>query len=526
MPYTGPPTEAQLVALRSLQAIATQQSAPVPDELIQLNDEEERATPAGFPWQLVVVLVAQAALSLRLVWANTAFLDEALYVWTGHMEWAHWLQGAPVPTFQAWFSGSPVLYPALAALLDTLGGLMAVRLLSLALMLGVTCFLWGTASRLANRRVALISSALFAALAGTAFLGAFATYDAMALFLLTAATWIAVRAGQREPLASAVFLLAGMILGLACAVKYAAALFVPVIVLVVFFSRTQNVSWRRGFAAAAIVSVAWLAAVAAGLAAGGSDYWHGLQITTLSRQAASSSPFSVLKLSYIWTDFIIVLAVIALYVSRREPPAYRWLLRVLAITAFLVPAEQARIDTAVSLHKHVVFGAWFASIAAAYVLGRLSLIDKTRGWMIVISIPIVASTVLQAMPQASAMFRKWPNMSALAAVMPQVIVQHPGKYLADPDVLQVMGYYSRGQTGWGQWADNQTYVQPGVAEGLPSIRVAISNHAFTLIVVGTIWSADTPITKAIMADMRQAGGYRMVANADGYQVWTPSETTP
>ena len=32
-PYTGPQTEAQLVALRNLQAIAIQQSSPVPDEL-------------------------------------------------------------------------------------------------------------------------------------------------------------------------------------------------------------------------------------------------------------------------------------------------------------------------------------------------------------------------------------------------------------------------------------------------------------------------------------------------------------
>jgi 4-amino-4-deoxy-L-arabinose transferase-like glycosyltransferase len=522
-PYTGPPTEAQLVALRNLQAIATQQSSPVPDELIELSGEEERSARDGFPWQLVVVLVAQAALSLRLVWSNTAFMDEALYVWTGHMEWAHWLQGAPVPAFQSWFSGAPVLYPALAALVDTYGGLPAVRLLSLALMLCITCFLWGTASRLVNRRAALIAAALFAALAGAAFLGAFATYDAMALFLITGATWIAVRAGRRGPLASLVFLLAGLILGLACAVKYAAALFVPVVVLVVLLSRAREASWRRGFAAAATVSAAWLATVAAGLIAGGADYWHGLQVTTLSRQAATSSPLSVLKLSYIWTDFIVVLAAVALLVSRREPPAYRWLLRVLAVTAFLVPAEQARIYTTVSLHKHVVFGAWFASMAAAYVLGRLSLVDKTRGWMIVISIPIIASTLLQAMPQASALYGKWPDMSALAAVMPKVAAQHPGAYLADPDVLQVVGYYGRGQTGWTQWADDLTYHEPGITPGLPSIRVAIANHRFALVVTGTTGTTFPPVDKAILADIKQSGGYRIVASADGYEVWTPAE---
>jgi 4-amino-4-deoxy-L-arabinose transferase-like glycosyltransferase len=524
VPYTGPQTEAQLVALRNLEAIATQQAAPVPDDaLIELNDEAIRSQRAGFPWALAVVLIAQAALSLRLVWANTAFLDEALYVWSGHMEWAHWLQGSPVPAFQSWFSGAPVLYPALAAFVDAYGGLTGVRLLSLALMLGVSCFLWGTTSGLVNRRAAFIATTLFASLAGTAFLGAFATYDAMALFLLTGATWIGVRAGTREPLASLSLLAAGLVLGLACAVKYAAALFVPVVVLTVFFSRTRAATWRRGFAAAAIVFIAWLATVAAALATAGADYWHGLQVTTLSRQAATASPLTVLKLSYIWTDFIVVLAAIALYASRKEPPAYRWLLRVLAITAFLVPAEQARIDTTVSLHKHVVFGAWFAAIAAAYVLGRLSLVDRTRGWMIVLSIPIVASTVLQAMPQATGLFRHWPNTSALAAAMPKVIAEHPGRYLADPDVLQVMGYYGRGQTGWGQWADNQTYLMPGVAPGLPSVRTAVLNHVFTIIIVDSAGSS--PMGKAIKADINQSGGYIMAASADGYEVWATAEAS-
>jgi hypothetical protein len=70
------------------------------------------------PWALAGVLVIQAALSLRLIWYNTAFEDEALYLWAGHMEWAHWLHGAPVQPFQAWFSGAPVLYPPLVPVVD------------------------------------------------------------------------------------------------------------------------------------------------------------------------------------------------------------------------------------------------------------------------------------------------------------------------------------------------------------------------------------------------------------------------
>ena len=42
---------------------------------------------------LVAVLVVQAVLSLRLLGADTAFQDEAAYLWAGHLEWAHWLHG-------------------------------------------------------------------------------------------------------------------------------------------------------------------------------------------------------------------------------------------------------------------------------------------------------------------------------------------------------------------------------------------------------------------------------------------------
>ena len=39
------------------------------------------------------VLVVQAGLSARLVGADTAFQDEAEYLWAGHLQWSHWLHG-------------------------------------------------------------------------------------------------------------------------------------------------------------------------------------------------------------------------------------------------------------------------------------------------------------------------------------------------------------------------------------------------------------------------------------------------
>ena len=99
-------------------------------------------------WPLLAVLAVQAALSLRLVWSNTAFQDEGLYLRAGHLEWARWLHGTPIPDFPSYFSGAPVIYPPLGALADSVGGLAAARILSLCFMLGVTSLLWATAVRL------------------------------------------------------------------------------------------------------------------------------------------------------------------------------------------------------------------------------------------------------------------------------------------------------------------------------------------------------------------------------------------
>ena len=66
------------------------------------------------------------------------------YLWAGHLEWAHWLHGTPLPPFPAYFSGAPVIYPPLGALADSVGGLAGARILSLVFMLGATALLWAT----------------------------------------------------------------------------------------------------------------------------------------------------------------------------------------------------------------------------------------------------------------------------------------------------------------------------------------------------------------------------------------------
>ena len=85
--------------------------------------------------------------------------------------------GATVPDFATYFSGAPVIYPALGALASSIGGLAAARILSLCCMLAATALLYVVAKHLFGGWAAIAGSVVFAAIGPTQFLGAFATFD-------------------------------------------------------------------------------------------------------------------------------------------------------------------------------------------------------------------------------------------------------------------------------------------------------------------------------------------------------------
>ncbi len=152
-----------------------------------------------------------------------------------------------MPPFPAYFSGVPVIYPPLGALADSVGGLTGARILSLVFMLGATVVLWSVTNRLHGRRAAFFACALFAALGPTLHLGAFATFDAMSLFLMTLAAWLVVRAGDRQD-ATAWMLAAAVTLAVANATSYPSALFDPVVIvlaLVVALAQARGQARRR-----------------------------------------------------------------------------------------------------------------------------------------------------------------------------------------------------------------------------------------------------------------------------------------
>jgi hypothetical protein len=513
----GPSTEP--LAVVSL-LDATPRAAPLPE---LASAERSSSGSRSARWGLVAVLLAQVALSLRLVWANTAFQDEALYLRAGHLEWAHWLHGAPIPDFPTYLSGAPVLYPPIGAVADSLGGLTAARILSLGFMLAVTVLLWGTTVRLFGRRAALLATGLFATLAGTQFLGALATYDAMALTLLALAVWLGVRAAECGPCARIALLIAAAgALAAADSVKYATALFTPVVVAVVALA-----VWRRhrptaALAATATIALAWLALMASAVMLGGSQYWQGATSTTLDRPASDVAVGIILQRAYVWTSLVLVLAVFGALLAFRGTERARILPAVLAAAALLAPAEQAHLHTTVSLQKHVVFGAWFAAIAAGYALARLSRVDPGHGWAPVMALPIAASTLFGSIGQADALYQTWPDSAPVIKALTSYVRAYPGHYLAED--YDVEAYYLRQQVPWPRWSSTYYFSYPGASPGAAAYAAAIRAHYFALIILDFGDTASTD--QRVVTDMVRAGGYIVLDRAGAYTIWASEKTVP
>jgi hypothetical protein len=403
---------------------------------------------------LLAVLIVQALLSLRLVWSNTAYQDEALYLWAGRLEWQHWLHGIPLPDLQAYFSGAPVVYPPLGAAADAMWGLAGARILSLAFMLGASCLLWATTARLMGKRAAFFATAVWAVLGPVQRLGAFATYDAMAIFMLAAAAWCSVRAGS-SPRYVRWLLAAAAATVLANAAKYASAIFDPVIIGMVGFAACPRPGGKRAAARWTVVLTYLAASIIALLLIAGHSYELGIEATTLSRAVGQQRPAAIAMLSWQWTGVVLAAAACGAGLSLlgQERKAGRTLLLcLLAAAVLLVPAEQARIHTATSLDKHVAFGAWFGAIAAGYAVDR---IIRAMRWRLVraelsLALALAIVPVAAAGAAQARQFFGWPNATAFVRALRPLAQRATGPMLIETS--SVAEYYLPGLR-WQRWSN-------------------------------------------------------------------------
>jgi hypothetical protein len=493
-------------------------------------------------WPIVIILLIQAALSMRLCWSNTDFQDEGLYLSAGYLQLEHHAQLAQIQQLQTWFSGSPAIYPRLGALAAQYGGLAGARLLSLVFMLLATAAVYAVTRRLWYSRVpAAFAAALFGWLGSTQFLGALATFDAMSLALLALATWLGVRAVPcRAPVRYLLLVAAAPLILAANATKYMSLLYAPIVIAVVSLAMWRVRGWASAFASGLVMTAATVLLVLFAYRRSGGYYTAGIKFSTLTRTVGTYSAQQVLAASGRWIGLLVALAFVAATAItwRHRDAATALLAWALAGAALLAPVQEARLHTTVSLYKHVGFGTWFACAAVGWLLAngfeayeRGSIPKLRRLWL---GAAIAALAAAIGVVTAGTQYHDWPNSSAATTELTGLVKPH-GEYLAED--YDQFTYALRGSVPMSEWWNTWSfsYTDPKTKKHLENnaaYAAAIRYRYFSVIILDF---QDTVTTdKAIDQDIKKSHDYRLIATIPfttsagpgDYLVWVPTTPKP
>jgi hypothetical protein len=405
------------------------------------------------PWGLFLVLAVQSCISLSLIWTNSAFGDEANYLWAGHLEVSHWFGGGPTPHFNV-LSGASLVYPPLGALASSVGGLVGARILSLLFMLGATILLYSLATRLFSRRAALAAAALWAVSVSALKLGAFATYDPMATFLICLSAWLIAQASFRRR-APELAILAGLAMVIADLTAYSYAIYDLALVAFAFVMWRARLGPRRAWELQA-----WLAGSLATLGFAiptVMGLWSDIVAVTFTRSGSEAEVQGYVltaQLAWEWSGLIAILGVagaIAGFATRADK-RLRAVLAVLAGSALLVPVYQLHLQTGWALDKHMSCGIWLASMAAGYLIAKVPVPADRRGVMALAAVGAFIFPLANGWMSAYSDFETWPDATALTAIVKPLVAGAGSGLFTGTTSNWVLDYYtatSRKQWGTG-----------------------------------------------------------------------------
>jgi hypothetical protein len=449
---------------------------------------------------LLGILLVQGVASGSLIWSNSAFPDEANYLWQGSVEWQHWLHGTPLPADALNDSGAPQLYPPIGALASAVGGLTGARLLSLLFMLAATVLLYAAGRRLFGRTAALWGAVLWAVIEPVLRL-AFATYDPLSCLLIIAAVYCSVRSldsrrGGEFLVASSLCLVAGVMV----AVSF--VIYVPAVIAFGLCARAERRGWEN-----AIVSAVWQLGItcAAGvLALALLQALPNFSGTIAGRTTGLGAGFAtVVRSTWTWEGLLICVAVAGVILAAgafgwRHPRT--WLLAVCAISGVLAPAAQAVIGTTYSLDKHISAGAGLAALAAGYAASRVSAARfKPAG--VIAALAVLVFPAASGVQQARTQFAQWPNVSALVGVL---------KWQAGPGpvLVDATGTDDFGERLFSYYIPDRDWEPSGAPGGLldsyAATRIATAKYsaAVQLLVSGNLERLALP-SGAVTPEIRQ-----------------------
>jgi dolichyl-phosphate-mannose-protein mannosyltransferase len=418
---------------------------------------------------LALVLIAAIALWLRAQSPDysTAYMDESVYVVYGRMFLARHFE-APIASPLRWSLGW-YLWPIIAALMDRLGGIIAVRELSAVAGTGVVIAVYGIARRLYDTPVALGAAAVFAVLGPAVMAFRIATRDVGAIFFLAFGLMAYVKASQEDKRDSWLVAAALLFCGFLC--KYIVAVYFPFLVVLGVHNRRR--AWVWFCAPLAVASSVYLV-----------HYRHELYDLLQYGGAYGSLSASGGKLWYVdvttrielW--LIASIAVLALVASgRRRISLLLWLGAAVAL------AFQWKTRADFDFWKHSAYPLLFLTpvavhgiIAAARRLGRTYQTQVTMAVVAIVFLAAGSAWAGKSLRPAQNVF--WPGVEPILAYF-------EGRLPSDAHLLvddSVLRYYFHPTLHQSQIVDPY-YFHYGDAEGEAAYRKAVEDGWFDYIVL-------------------------------------------
>ena len=438
-------------------------------------------------WPLVLILAMQAVISLVTL-HNTAFQDEALYLYAGRQIIHYWM-GGPVPLdhYAFYFSGYPAVYPVIGGALDMLGGLELARAFSLFCMMSVNVIVYYSTQKFFQRPAAIFAAAAYASLGTVLYVGRLATFDSLCLLLIALAAAVAYKVStSRQPWLA---LLIGPLLVFSILAKYAAMLFsLPVLGILVFCSLAFLGWWRMLLRLALALLTLALSLVTAYYFMDKAAF-HAISGSTTNRVAEITKPRMELFLHVLQMGGIVwamaVIGVVLVFVLEKR---LRLIVLLLFGSSWLVPAYHIYEQEAVSIDKHLAFGLFFAMPLAGFGLAWLAgCVQRSlaningRHWLAGLAVVLLVFTL--GTQQSQTIYAQWANTSALSYALHTQIRDGGGRLLVED--IEVTRYDAKDITEPWQWNGvNFFYYVTAKHQALlgdPALTQAIKDRYFSIV---------------------------------------------
>ncbi len=471
-------------------------------------------------WSLPLVLAFQAVVAWVLL-QNTAFQDEALYVYAGQQILEHWFGGLPLlDNYSYYFSGNPYIYPLIAGALNMAGGIQLVRAFSVLCMLIVTSCAYYVTKKLFNQPSAIFAAIFLVCQGPILFLSRLATYDPLCICLLAIAMALAVKTGYtRRPWWA---LMVGPFLVLAFGAKYAALLFIPSILAMLILCTLLKRGWAsmliRGFLCGVSLVVSAVIATYV-IIHFDPDMLHALAATTTSRVVEQGTPRLTLVLHIVqMIGLAYGVALVSLFFARKRQ---LFIIFLLLGSTLLVPAYHVYKYELISLDKHLGFSMFFAAPAAGYALASLSgfrhKFSSGRYWLS--GVAICLALLFVGAQEAYDMYTAWPDTTKLAYMLNTQVRSGNGHYLMEQ--YEVSRYNLRDNTYNWQWIGldffQYTDKQGRYYIGDDAYAKAINDGYFDIIQLN--YGFDHATALSITDDINQSKKYELVAKIPFHDVY-------